>query len=226
MVPGAGGGEMTYRDLSEGEQQLLLVLGLLKFTATEEALFLLDEPDTHLNPVWSTQYLSFLHRFIRQRDTCHIVMSTHDPLVFAGLTREQVRVFRRGQEGQAIVEVPDQDPRGMGVAAILTSDLFRLRTTLDADTQARLDRQRVLTMKDDRNDEEDRELDELQKALDGRGFSRTIRDPLYQLFVEAWTRQEDPNWRKQVQLTPEQRRDRMRLATRIVDNLREKQGLR
>ena len=51
MVPGAGGGEMTYRDLSEGEQQLLLVLGLLKFTATEEALFLLDEPDTHLNPV-------------------------------------------------------------------------------------------------------------------------------------------------------------------------------
>ena len=226
MVPGAGGGEMTYRDLSEGEQQLLLVLGLLKFTATEEALFLLDEPDTHLNPVWSTQYLSFLHRFIRQRDTCHIVMSSHDPLVFAGLTREQVRVFRRGQEGQAIVEVPDQDPRGMGVAAILTSDLFRLRTTLDADTQARLDRQRVLTMKDDRNDEEDRELDELQKALDGRGFSRTIRDPLYQLFVEAWTKKEDPNWRKQVQLTPEQQRNRMRLATRIVDSLREEQGLR
>ena len=226
MVPGAGGREMTYRDLSEGEQQLLLVLGLLKFTATEEALFLLDEPDTHLNPVWSTQYLSFLHRFIRQRDTCHIVMSSHDPLVFAGLTREQVRVFRRGEQGQAIVEVPDQDPRGMGVAAILTSDLFRLRTTLDADTQARLDRQRVLTMKDDRNDEEGRELNELQKTLEGRGFSRTIRDPLYQLFVEAWTKQEDPDWRKQVRLTPEQRRDRMRLATRIVDNLRERQGLR
>ncbi|BCI72019.1 hypothetical protein SPKIRA_28490 [Sphingomonas paucimobilis] len=50
MAPGAGGGEVTYRDLSEGEQQLLLVLGLLKFTAREEALFLLDEPDTHLNP--------------------------------------------------------------------------------------------------------------------------------------------------------------------------------
>ena len=226
MVPGAGGGEMTYRDLSEGEQQLLLVLGLLKFTAKEEALFLLDEPDTHLNPVWSTQYLSFLHRFIRQRDTCHIVMSSHDPLVFSGLTREQVRVFRRGQRGQAIVEVPDQNPRGMGVAAILTSDLFRLRTTLDADTQARLDRQRVLTMKDGRNEEEERELHELQKALDGRGFSRTTRDPLYQLFVEAWTRQGDPSWRKQVQLTPEQRQDRMRLAARIVSDLREKQGLR
>ena len=225
MVPSAGGGEMTYRDLSEGEQQLLLVLGLLKFTATEEALFLLDEPDTHLNPAWSTQYLSFLHRFIRQRDSCHILMSSHDPLVFAGLTREEVRVFRRGAGGRAMVETPDQDPRGMGVAAILTSDLFRLRTTLDAGTQERLDLQRELTAKDDRNEEEDRELAVLQKDLDSLGFSRTIRDPLYELFVEAWTGQEDPNWRKHVQLSPEERRDRKRLANEIVERLRSEQAL-
>jgi energy-coupling factor transporter ATP-binding protein EcfA2 len=49
---------ITYRDLSEGEQQLLLVLGLLKFTAEEETLFLLDEPDTHLNPAWSSSIAS------------------------------------------------------------------------------------------------------------------------------------------------------------------------
>ena len=220
MAPKAGGGEMTYRDLSEGEQQLLLVLGLLKFTATEEALFLLDEPDTHLNPVWSTQYLSFLDRFIRQRETCHIVMSSHDPLVFAGLTREQVRVLRRGDAGQAVVEVPEQDPRGMGVAAILTSDLFRLRTTLDAETEDRLDRQRVLTQKEDRNDEEESELADLQRHLDRLGFSRSIRDPLYGLFLEAWTKEEDPAWRREVQLTPEQQRDRTRLASQIVERLR------
>ena len=220
MAPKAGGGEMTYRDLSEGEQQLLLVLGLLKFTATEESLFLLDEPDTHLNPAWSTQYLSFLHRFIRQRETCHIVMSSHDPLVFAGLTREQVRVLRRGKEGQAMVEVPEQDPRGMGVAAILTSDLFRLRTTLDAETQERLDRRRILMQKDHRNDNEETELESLHQELDQVGFSRTIRDPLYRLFLEAWTREEDPVWRRHVQLTPEQQRDRMRLAGQIVERLR------
>ena len=219
MSPKAGGEEMTYRDLSEGEQQLLLVLGLLKFTATQETLFLLDEPDTHLNPAWSTQYLSFLHRFIRQRETCHIVMSSHDPLVFAGLTREQVRVLRRGEEGQAIVEIPDQDPRGMGVAAILTSDLFRLRTTLDAGTQERLDRRRILMQKDERNDEEAAELEDLNRQLDRLGFSKTTRDPLYRLFLEAWTEEEDPVWRRQVQLTPEQQRDRMRLARQIVKRL-------
>lgn len=220
MAPRAGGGEMTYRDLSEGEQQLLLVLGLLKFTATEEALFLLDEPDTHLNPAWSTQYLSFLQRFIRQRETCHIVMSSHDPLVFAGLTREQVRVLRRGKKGQAMVEVPEQDPRGMGVAAILTSDLFRLRTTLDAETQEQLDRRRILTQKDDRSEEEEVELKSLHGILDRLGFSRSIRDPLYRLFLEAWTKEEDPAWREQVQLTPNQQKARIRLASQIVKRLR------
>lgn len=220
MVPKAGGGEMTYWDLSEGGQQLLLVLGLLKFTATEETLFLLDEPDTHLNAAWSTQYLSFLHRFIRQRETCHIVMSSHDPLVFAGLTREQVRVLRRGKNGQAMVEVPERDPRGMGVAAILTSDLFRLRTTLDLETQERLDRRRILMLKDDRSGVEEEELQSLHGELDQLGFSRSIRDPLYRVFLEAWTKEEDPEWRGQVQLTPKQQQDRMRLASQIVQRLR------
>ncbi|MGC1375688.1 MAG: AAA family ATPase, partial [Anaerolineales bacterium] len=41
---------LSFRELSEGEQQLLTVLGLLKFTGGKDSLFLLDEPDTHLNP--------------------------------------------------------------------------------------------------------------------------------------------------------------------------------
>jgi len=52
---------------SEGEQQLLLVLGLLKFTAEEEALFLLDEPDTHLNPCLERSIPEFSDRFIERR---------------------------------------------------------------------------------------------------------------------------------------------------------------
>jgi predicted ATPase len=220
MTPAGGSTEVTYRDLSEGEQQLLLVLGLLKFTARDEALFLLDEPDTHLNPAWSTQYLYFLDRFIRGRSTCHIIMSSHDPLVFAGLERSQVRIFRRNSEGHAAVEVPDQDPRGMGVAAILTSDLFRLRSTLDADTQKSLDRQRILAMKENLSAEEEIELRELKLKLQDLGFAQTTRDPLFELFVKAWTDRQDAAWSQAIQLTPEQQRDRARLAAEIVDELR------
>jgi predicted ATPase len=226
MTSGAGGGEVTYRDLSEGEQQLLLVLGLLKFTARDEALFLLDEPDTHLNPVWSTQYLEFLDRFVHlreRRDTCHIVMSSHDPLVFAGLQRSQVRIFRRDATGRVVAEVPDRDPRGMGVAAILTSDLFRLRSTLDLETQTILDRQRVLSMKDTLAPEEQAELREIKTRLHGLGFNQTTRDPLYEQFLKAWTQLEDPVWTHAVELTREQQAERARLAKNIVQKLRDEQ---
>ena len=223
MTSGGGGGNVTYRDLSEGEQQLLLVLGLLKFTVRDETLFLLDEPDTHLNPAWSTQYLDFLDRFIHLRegrDNCHIVMATHDPLVFAGLERSQVAILRRGPNGRAIAETPEQDPRGMGIAAILTSDLFRLRSTVDAKTQQQLDRQRLLAVKEHLTPEEEEELRSIDHDLHGKGFTQTTRDPLYRQFVDAWAKQEDPDWRHAAKLSPEQRKARAELANRIVEELR------
>lgn len=57
-------GTVTFRELSEGEQQLLTVLGLLRFTAEDESLILLDEPDTHLNPRWSVEYFDYLKKFV------------------------------------------------------------------------------------------------------------------------------------------------------------------
>ncbi|HEU0249094.1 MAG TPA: AAA family ATPase [Solirubrobacteraceae bacterium] len=187
MTPAAGGGEVTYRDLSEGEQQLLLVLGLLKFTARSEALFLLDEPDTHLNPGWSTQYLDFLDHFIVDRDSCHILLSTHDPLLFAQLARPQVRIFRRSEDGTAVVEAPLNDPRGMGMQAILASDLFRLPSGgLDRPTLRDIERQRSLALKDVLTEQERDELREVTDRLNARAFWKQDRDPLYQLFLEQF----------------------------------------
>jgi predicted ATPase len=211
---------ITYRDLSEGEQQLLLVLGLLKFTAEEETLFLLDEPDTHLNPAWSVQYLDFLDRFVQNRHSCHILMATHDPLVFARLRKEQVRIMRRGNHGWAEADVPDNDPRGMGVQAILTSDLFGLRSTLDLDTQRDLDLQRKLSLKEGPlTGDEEKALTEVNDRLRLLGFSKTIRDPLYELFVKAWTAQEDPKWAGDVDLTNAQREERSKLAAKIISEI-------
>ena len=88
-------GSISFRELSEGEQQLLLVLGLLRFTKEDEALFLLDEPDTHLNPQWSVQYLQFIESIVGKQPSSHILMATHDPLVFSGLMKSEVRIMQR-----------------------------------------------------------------------------------------------------------------------------------
>nr|WP_221378302.1 AAA family ATPase [Actinoplanes polyasparticus] len=225
MTADAGGGEVTYRDLSEGEQQLLLVLGLLKFTARAEALFLLDEPDTHLNPAWSTQYLDFLDRFIADRDSCHILMTTHDPLVFSRLTRAQVRLFGRNDTGWAWADEPLNDPRGMGIQAILASDLFRLRSGgLDADTLRLLDQQHQLSTRDDLTPAEESLLRRVTDELNELDFWKSDRDPVYQAFLQrfipAWTarnpmRETDLN----VQLSSAQLEAREALAAEIAEEI-------
>jgi hypothetical protein len=105
----------------------------------------------------------------------------------------------------------------MGVQAILTSDLFRLRSTLDPETQHDLDVQRRLAMK--RNDLtplEESELEQVSTKLDKSGFWISERDPLYSLFLRKWTEREKPEWTKTVELTPEQLREQEELAAEIA----------
>jgi len=49
-----------FDQLSEGEKQLLAVIGALVLTNQKDNLVLLDEPDTHLNPHWSWDYPGML----------------------------------------------------------------------------------------------------------------------------------------------------------------------
>lgn len=197
------GESLTYRDLSEGEQQLLLVLGLLKFTARSEALFLLDEPDTHLNPAWSVRYLEFLARFMIDRESCHVMMATHDPLVFASLERDQVRIVISGENGRALIQPPDGDPRGMGIQAILASDLFGLPAGgLDEPTLRDLELQQRLAAKEGVLTASERDaLEEVNRRLEGLDFWKRDRDPLYTLFREKFI----PEWLRVAGPLPEDR---------------------
>ena len=179
-------GSMSHRELSEGERQLLTVLGLLRFTRTTESLFLLDEPDTHLNPAWSLKYLDLLEEVVGDTTLSQLIIATHDPLVIAGLEKEQVRIFGRIPDSSAVMtSTPEQDPRGMGFAGLLTSDVYGLRAQLDLQTLQVLDRKRELATKPNLNEAELDELRELNKELSEIQLGTPIRDPLYKAFVEA-----------------------------------------
>lgn len=178
---------ITFRELSEGEQQLLTVLGLLKFTKDDESLILLDEPDTHLNPIWKWKYRHYLKDVVQQKESTQIIINTHDPLVIGSLVKEEVRVFRWNPEKKRIVaEEPDVDPKGLGVSGILKSELFGLRTILDEETQGLLDERNKLLFKDSEGNlskEEEIRLQELFEVLNALGFTRTFKDPLYSEFI-------------------------------------------
>jgi predicted ATPase len=222
-------GSVTFKELSEGEQQLLTVLGLLRFTAEDESLFLLDEPDTHLNPKWCVDYLRHLSDFVggseQEKNTSHIVMTTHNPLAVAELVKGQVQILQRDQDSLKIRAVlPEIDPRGMGYSGIVTSDMFGLASALDTHTRELLEEKRQLAGKDESlaNAERDR-LEQINLELEGYGFRYEMRDPVFAEYLRARyaTERQAPEPEKMARLTPAERRAK---AKRLVHEALQRTG--
>jgi predicted ATPase len=201
---------ISLHSLSEGEQQLLTVIGLLRFTKDNDTLFLLDEPDTHLNPQWSYEYKTMLEEAMGITDEAteasnsQVIMATHDPVLIAGLRKENVRIMERKErkrtpgadapdEIERIITAtpPDESPQGMGVARILTSPMFGLRSILDETTVKKLERKRELAFTDKRQEGDIAELKSLTEELEEVDMTSIIEDPLYTYFVQEIVRHPD-----------------------------------
>lgn len=216
---------LSFSELSEGEQQLLTVLGLLKFTGGKDTLFLLDEPDTHLNPAWDVKYLRFLKAFIPNEKTSHLIMITHNPLAIAELSKEQVQVMWENEGSSQInVDQPVEDPRGMGYAGILTSDMFRLDSTLDEQTKNLLrERQEILEKKNLVSVDKDR-LSELNKEIESLGFSSTHWDSQYGEYLRLRKELYAEVFKSTENATPEIKKIRRQRAKEIVKKILEREA--
>lgn len=216
------GGKVSYKYLSEGEQQMLTVLGLMRITREDHCLFLLDEPDTHLNPIWKLRYFDDIENVLSPREDAlvqgesQILITTHDPMMLGSLKREQVHILRR-DGNRILVDVPDENPQGMGVTGLLKSEMFGLSSTLDLETERRLFLRNELFVKIPRTAEEETELSRLSAELADLGFSTSdFRDPDYALFVRKMAQHR--RFRKPV-LTPEEQAEQNAIADQIIDEI-------
>lgn len=219
-------GEVTFKELSEGEQQLLTVIGLLIFTREDESLVLLDEPDTHLNPLWKYDYLHYLKSLAKSKNklddeeseaeedtTTQILINTHDPLVIGSMDKSQVRIFGKTKKRitnteedptadrfltlkqQSLNEAiePDISPKGLGVAGILTSEMFGLPTILDKETQKKLNRKRYLQgrlMREELNPQDYDEYHRLKAELEKYGFYEEVEDQWFKEYLSEMSKVE------------------------------------
>lgn len=118
----------VFQAMSEGEQQLVTVLGLILLTGRQDCLFLLDEPDTHLNPAWQRKYVELLTEFNLNDDNSHIIVATHSPLLVQAATNADIFLFKEGNYG---VEVFREDfkIRNWRIDHVLLSKFFDLPST-------------------------------------------------------------------------------------------------
>jgi restriction endonuclease S subunit/predicted ATPase len=219
---------ITFHELSEGEQQLLMVLGLMRFTKSHQSLILLDEPDTHLNPHWSIEYLKLLTRLMsedsnqsEEQQTSQILMSTHDPLVIASLFKEQIHLLRRDWEtGVCKWTQPSVNPRGLGFTGILTSEMFGMRSDLDEETLADLDNKvRLVAKEGTLKPNELEELKEINKRLEDTGFQKAFSDPYYAAFIRAWSQRHTELMSGIQFLNPSQKQEVDRIAREVLEEV-------
>jgi predicted ATPase len=219
------GGAVSFLQLSEGELQMLTVLGLMRITREDHCLFLLDEPDTHLNPLWKLRYFDDIESVLQSHDDMtlqgesQILITTHDPMMVGSLRREQVHILRREGDATAI-HTPYEHPQGMGVAGLLKSELFGLPSTLDQQTLDDLQRRNDLLGRQASKGltpAETEELQRLRRYLEELGFSREYRDPMYQLFVQKMYEAKSQPINKL--LTPAELAEQEALAASIIKEL-------
>lgn len=212
------GREITYNELSEGEKQLLLVMGMMRFAEHEEALFLLDEPDTHINPRWSLDYIGTIAKELGHTPKSHIILATHDPLVLTELNAQEVQILSRDvTTGYVTVTPCPYPPKEMGVDGLLTSPLFGLRAPIGRNVQKLINDRAILLAKGaDASTEETDRIREITTTLDGMGFANVFADPIYTRFVAAMGKR--PEFMKPV-LTPAEMAEQKRFAEQILGDI-------
>ncbi len=178
------------RQLSEGEQQLLAVLGLMRFTRNTSSLYLLDEPDTHLHPSWEVQYLRRLRTIGGIDRNSHTILATHDPLLVSGLRREELRIMFRLPNGRIVAAQPEEDPRGTGVGGVLTSPLYGLQSQLDEFSLNVLKRIYELSLLE-RTPQRIKRLARLRRLLPAVETAETSPDPYRNIARDAYQMAQD-----------------------------------
>ncbi len=117
------------KSLSDGEHQLLHTLGLCLLFKNTNSLFLLDEPETHFNPDWRSNFISRLDDcFDGSQGSQEMLITTHTPFLISDSKPEKVLVFKK-VDGAITTTSPEYNTFGASINKI-TMNSFGKRETI------------------------------------------------------------------------------------------------
>jgi len=86
------------------------------------ALFLLDEPESHFNPQWRVKFaerMGHVRQISTNQSEQDVLLTTHAPFLPSDLHRESVRIFRREGDDRLRASMPDEETFGASFDRIL-----------------------------------------------------------------------------------------------------------
>jgi restriction system-associated AAA family ATPase len=132
---------MMLKELSDGEHQLLHSLGLCLLFRETNSLFLLDEPETHFNPDWRSNFITRLRQCLpgNHESSQEMLITTHTPFLISDSKLEKVLVFAKDKaSGKVSISHPEYNTLGASINKI-TMNTFGKRETIGGHAQALLD---------------------------------------------------------------------------------------
>lgn len=105
---------VDYTCLSEGEKQLITVVGIKELIAGESNLFLLDEPDTYLHPSWQ----NILINNFSQTSNNYTILTTHSANILKNISKKHIFILKN-ENNKINVFDPPKSTFGRDVNSIL-----------------------------------------------------------------------------------------------------------
>ena len=118
-------------NLSEGEKQMILSIGLSLVLNQSDLLFLLDEPDVSLHPKWQQDFITNFTNGLNEESMA--VITTHSPSLASDLSGKNLTLIRKGK-----VVTKSFKYYGKRIDDILY-DYFGLESTRNKDVSRRIE---------------------------------------------------------------------------------------
>lgn len=121
------------KGLSDGEHQLLHSIGLCLLFRNTNSLFLLDEPETHLNPDWRGNFITQLRRCFSTSQVNSgrdMLITTHSPFLISDSKPDKVLVFEKEKsDGRVTIKNPEYNTLGASIN-LIACETFKKRETI------------------------------------------------------------------------------------------------
>jgi hypothetical protein len=111
----------TYDRISDGEHQLIQIIGSLILFGDQQSLFILDEPESHFNPEWRIEFVDIINKYV-DLSKLELIISTHSPFVLSACKSERVLHFKKDQEGCVVINsIRGKETYGSSFDSLLSS---------------------------------------------------------------------------------------------------------